>query len=126
VDGATRQVRARREVILSCGVYNSPQLLMLSGIGPAEHLSAMGIAVKADVPGVGRNVSEHPCCMMEFAATRPVTFINELRLDRATRHVLQWLVFGTGKFATQVNSCNIILRTTPELAQPDIQLMANP
>jgi choline dehydrogenase len=126
VGGATRQVRARREVILSCGVYNSPQLLMLSGIGPADQLSAMGIAVKADVPGVGRNVSEHPCCMMEFAATRPVTFINELRLDRATRHVLQWLVFGTGKFATQVNSCNIILRTAPELAQPDIQLMANP
>ncbi|MCC7182376.1 MAG: GMC family oxidoreductase N-terminal domain-containing protein [Rhodocyclaceae bacterium] len=126
VGGETRQVRARREVILSGGVYNSPQLLLLSGIGPADHLSALGIAVKADVPAVGRNISEHPCCMMEFAAAKPVTFINELRLDRALRHVAQWFLFGTGKFATQVNSCNIILRTAPELPQPDIQLMANP
>lgn len=124
--GAVKQVRARREVILSGGVYNSPQLLMLSGIGPADHLAELGIPVKADVPGVGRNVSEHPCCMMEFAAAKPVTFVNELRVDRAARHFLQWLVFGTGKFATQLNSCNIILRTAPELDQPDIQLMANP
>ncbi|MBU0557175.1 MAG: GMC family oxidoreductase N-terminal domain-containing protein [Alphaproteobacteria bacterium] len=126
VDGETRQVRARREVILSGGVYNSPQLLMLSGVGPAAHLSEMGISVKADVPGVGRNISEHPCCMMEFAAAKPVTFVNELRLDRATRHFFQWLLFGTGKFATQLNSCNVILRTDPALAQPDIQLMSNP
>jgi choline dehydrogenase len=126
VDGEVKQVRARREVILSGGVYNSPQLLMLSGVGPAEHLSEMGIAVKADLPGVGRNISEHPCCMMEFDAAKPVTFVNELRFDRATRHFLQWLMFGKGKFATQLNSCNIIIRTSPELAQPDIQLMANP
>lgn len=126
INGEVKQVRARREVILSGGVYNSPQLLMLSGIGPAEHLAEMGIDVKVDLPGVGQNISEHPCCMMEFAATKPVTFVNELRFDRAARHFLQWLMLGKGKFATQLNSCNIILRTSPELAQPDIQLMANP
>jgi choline dehydrogenase len=126
VDGEVKQVRARREVILSGGVYNSPQLLMLSGIGPAEHLAEMGIKVQADLPGVGRNISEHPCCMMEFNAAKPDTFVNELRFDRATGHFLQWLMFGKGKFATQLNSCNIIIRTSPELAQPDIQLMANP
>jgi len=124
--GQVRQVRARREVILGGGVYNSPQLLMLSGIGPAEHLTERGLSVKVDSPGVGRNISEHPCCMMEFAAARPVTFVRELRFDRAARHFLQWLALGTGKFATQLNSCNIILRTDRKLAQPDIQLMSNP
>ena len=124
--GELRQVRARREVIVSGGVYNSPQLLMLSGIGPAAHLAETGIEVLHDLPGVGRNISEHPCCMMEFAASKPVTFVNELRFDRAARHFLQWLAFGSGKFATQLNSCNVILQTDRRLAQPDIQLMANP
>ncbi len=124
--GEVRQVKARREVILSGGVYNSPHVLMLSGIGPADHLAEMGVEVKHNLPGVGRNISDHPCCMMEFAASKPVTFINELRFDRAARHFLQWLTMGTGKFATQLNSCNVILQTDRSLAQPDIQLMANP
>jgi len=101
-------------------------LLMLSGIGPAEHLREHGIEAVHDLPGVGRNLSEHPRVPVEFAAKGAVTFVNQLRFDRAARHVIQWKMFGTGAFAAQVNSANPILRTDPRLAQPDIQLWCNP
>ncbi len=125
-DGQMHQVRAEREVILSGGTYNSPQILMLSGVGPAEELMAQGISPVADLPGVGKNLSEHPNVMLQFAANSPVTFLRELRFDRAMLSAMQWSLFGTGPFATQINSCNIVIRTSPELDQPDIQLMCNP
>jgi choline dehydrogenase len=124
-DGRIVTATARREVILSGGSYNSPQLLMLSGIGPAQQLRDMGIPVVRDLPGVGQNLSEHPRVPLLFAA-KPVTFVNELRLDRATLSVLRWYFLGTGPFARQVNSANPVLRTDPRLAQPDIQLWSNP
>ena len=125
-DGQVHQVRAEREVILAGGAYNSPQLLMLSGIGPADELRAQGVDPVLDLPGVGKNLSEHPAVMLQFAATRPVTFLKELRYDRAMLSAMQWALFGTGPFATQINSCNIVIRTTPELEQPDVQIMCNP
>jgi choline dehydrogenase len=124
--GELRQVRANREVILSGGSYNSPQLLMLSGIGPAEELRAVGITPALDLPGVGRNLSEHPHIPVEFEASVPETFLNELRFDRAALSVMQWALFGKGAFATQINSCNVVIRTRPDLTQPDVQLMCNP
>jgi choline dehydrogenase len=121
-----RRSYADAEVILCGGAYNSPQLLMLSGIGPADHLRESGLTAVVDLPGVGRNLSEHPYTMVEFAATKPVTFLNELRLDRALRHAAHWALFGAGPFATQINSCNAVIRTLPDLTQPNIQLMCNP
>ena len=122
----TRTATANREVILSGGTYNSPQLLLLSGIGPAEELRQQGIKPLINLPGVGKNLSEHPITLIEFAATRPVTFLRELRLDRAVLSVLRWALFGTGPFATQINSANGMIKTIPELDRPDIQLMCNP
>jgi len=124
--GQLRQVRATREVILAGGTYNSPQLLMLSGIGPADALRQLGIAPVADLPGVGRNLSEHPHIPVEFEANAPVTFLNQLRFDRAARSVLRWALLGSGPFATQINCCNVVVRTRPDLSQPDVQLMCNP
>jgi choline dehydrogenase len=71
-----RQVHARKEVILSGGAYASPQLLMLSGIGPADHLREQYIEPVVDAPGVGRNLSEHPLVYMSFAARAPTTFLS--------------------------------------------------
>ena len=124
--GKTENVTVTREIILSGGAYNSPQLLMLSGIGPAASLRALGITVVHDLPGVGRNLTEHPRVPVRFSLKKPVSFLNELRFDRVARWVLQWAVFGTGAFATQVNSANIVVRTHSDLAQPDIQLWCNP
>ncbi|MEJ0023505.1 MAG: choline dehydrogenase [Alphaproteobacteria bacterium] len=122
---ATERTLAESEVILSGGSYNSPQLLMLSGIGPAAHLQAHGIKLVRDSAGVGQNLSEHPVLYAEFAAY-PVTFLKNLRFDRATLSVLQWAFLGTGPFASQITSAAMMLRTTPELTRPDIQLMFLP
>ena len=125
-DGQLHQARAEREVVLSGGTYNSPQLLMLSGIGAPDELRAHGITPVVDLPGVGRNLSEHPVVMLQFKAKAPVTFLTQLRYDKAVVSAAQWALFGTGPFATQINSCNVVIRTAPELDQPDIQLMCNP
>jgi choline dehydrogenase len=99
---------------------------MLSGIGPADELRQHGIGLRHELPGVGRNLSEHPHIPVGFEARLPVTFLNELRFDRAAFSVMQWALFGRGAFATQINSCNVVVRTRPDLAQPDVQLMCNP
>ncbi len=125
-DGERRVVRVRREVLLCGGTYNSPHLLMLSGIGPGRHLQAHGVAVLADRPGVGRNLSEHANVSMEFEATRPITFLRQLRFDRVVLSSLRWAVFGSGPLASQLNSCNVVIRTRPDLDRPDVQFMANP
>lgn len=121
-----RQIRARKEVILSGGAYNSPQLLMLSGIGPADHLREHFIEPVVDAPGVGANLSEHPLVYMSFAARAATTFLSALRLDRAALSVLRWGLTGKGPFASQITSGVLMLRTRPELERPDIQLVFLP
>jgi choline dehydrogenase len=125
-NGQRIEARASCEVLLSGGAFNSPQLLMLSGIGPADELRAHGIEVRVDLPGVGRNLSEHARVPVEFATRGDISFLNELRIDRVALSVVQWAVLGSGTFATQINSCNIVVRTDPTLARPDVQLMSNP
>lgn len=121
-----RQVFARKEVILSGGAYASPQLLMLSGIGPADHLREHYIEPVVDAPGVGRNLSEHPLVYMSFATREPTSFLSALRLDRAALSVLRWAMTGKGPFASQITSGVLMLRTRPELERPDIQLVFLP
>jgi choline dehydrogenase len=125
-DGKGHEVRARKEVILSGGAYNSPQLLMLSGIGPREQLAALGIETRFDAAQVGRNLSEHPVIYMSFAAHDGTTFLSQLRFDRAARSVLRWAATGKGPFASQITSGIMMLRTRPELERPDIQLVFLP
>jgi choline dehydrogenase len=124
--GAVERPRAAAEVVLAGGAYNSPQLLMLSGIGNADDLKGHGIQSLVHLPGVGANLSEHARLPVEFALSRPVSFLNELRADRVVRSVLRWYLLGDGAFATQINSCNIVIRTDASLSRPDVQLMCNP
>lgn len=121
-DGAPAEIRVRREIILSAGAYNSPKLLMLSGIGPASALQELGIPVLKDAPDVGANLSEHPTLLMSFE-TGPGTFTDELRLDRAVVSAARWLVTGRGAFATNGCNANIFFRSTVAEDRPDIQLM---
>jgi choline dehydrogenase len=124
--GAAVVVRARREVILCGGAYGSPQLLLLSGIGPGAELQRHGISVQRELPGVGGNLIEHPRMPLQFRARRPVTFLRQLRADRAVLAVLRWAFTGGGPFATQICNGTVLLKTDPALDRPDIQLLCNP
>ena len=125
-EGKPVSVRAKREVILSGGVYNSPQLLMLSGVGPAEHLVEMGIEPVVDLPGVGRNLSEHAAYWIEYKTRGPISFLNELRADKVALAAVRWALFGSGLLASQVNSAHAEIRSRPGLEQPDLQIYFNP
>jgi choline dehydrogenase len=125
-DGQTHQVRAKREVVLSGGVYNTPQLLMLSGVGPADHLLSMGIEPVADLPGVGRNLSEHAGYWVEFETSQPLTLLKEIRADKLAVATIQWLLLGKGLLASQSNSAHAEIRSVPGLEQPDLQIYFNP
>lgn len=124
-DGQTVIARAEREVILSAGAYNSPQLLLLSGIGPADEIREHGINVVADVPGVGKNLMEHASCPVIMGANGPVTFLSQLRYDRAAMWALRWFVMGDGPFAINGNTAGIFVRSNPSVDRPDLQLTFN-
>ncbi len=119
--GQMRRARAEREVLLAGGVYGSPQMLLLSGIGPADELRAHGIETALDLPGVGKNLIEHPLTFTLNAA-RPRTFLAHLRADRAVISVIRWALFGSGPFATNACAGNVFLRTEPSLDRSDMQL----
>ena len=119
-DGETRTVRAEREVLLSGGAFGSPQMLMLSGIGPADHLQAHGIAPLVDLPGVGKNLVEHPFLFVGWKAQEH-KIKSELRFDRAVVSVLRWFFFGSGPFATNGAAGNIFIRTHEGADRPDMQ-----
>jgi choline dehydrogenase len=122
-DGKTERVTAEREIILAGGSYNSPQLLMLSGIGPADHLRSVGVTPLHDLPGVGQNLAEHPNVLNLYRARGKIGFTKFLRLDRAALATLQWFLFKDGPFVTTGSGANIFLRTRPEIARPDVQLV---
>jgi choline dehydrogenase len=117
--------RARCEVILCGGSYNSPQLLLLSGVGPAGEIAEHGITPVHDLPAVGKNLSEHAVFHIQFAMKEPITFLSRLRADRVALSVLQWAFFRTGDFATQALTALAFLRSRADIERPDIQLFFN-
>ena len=125
-DGKPVQAHADREVVLCGGTYNSPQLLMLSGIGPADHLRSFGIDVVHDLPGVGENLQEHPNLLNIYRTNGKLGLTRHLRFDRAARAVIRWALTGEGPFATAGTSANIFLRTDPALDRPNTQIIAMP
>lgn len=116
-----RIVRAAREVILSAGAYNSPKLLLLSGVGPADDLQEMGIDVLQDLPGVGQNLQEHPLTGVGFEINQPIGFENQLRFDRLALNVARF-VLGASPKATQLPITSFgFVRTAEGLKRPDIK-----
>jgi choline dehydrogenase len=111
---------ADREVILAGGVYGSAQLLLLSGVGPADQLMKYGIKPVVDLAGVGKNLVEHPFMFVGWHQ-RPGAFRSALRADRAAGWVLRWGIFGKGLFATNGAAGNLFIRTDPRLDRPDMQ-----
>jgi len=124
-NGRLQKVYADREVILSAGPYKSPQMLMLSGIGPADHLREFGIDVLHDLPGVGQNLSEHPNMLAIFKARNKGTFLEQLRLDRAVVSGARWHLFRKGPFTNNGAAAVIFAKTEPHLDRPDVQLVCS-
>jgi choline dehydrogenase-like flavoprotein len=120
--GQTLRTTAAREVILSGGAFNSPQVLMLSGIGPADHLRAVGIEPKVDLP-VGRNLQDHIAALIMFARADGSEFRENMRLDRMSWSMLRGYLFGSGPATVVPGGLHAFIKTRPELAVPDIEFM---
>ena len=121
-NGQALRVGAAREVILSAGTVNSPQLLLLSGIGPPGELERHGIEVVHDLPGVGRNLQDHVDCVLSWECREPITLYRDLRADRLAASIVRGMVFGEGIATTFPYEAGAFLKTRPELVAPDIQL----
>jgi len=118
-----KQVRARREVILAGGAFQSPQLLMLSGIGDAAALASHGISTVNHLPGVGKNLQDHPDFIFVYRSDNPhLTGMSLRGLARIFRAIGQYRRERRGPMTTNFAECGGFLKTRPELDAPDIQL----
>ena len=120
-NGAEHHVRAEREVILCGGAINSPQLLALSGIGPANQLRALGLAVVADLPGVGQNLQDHLEIYVQHACTQPITLYSAQKPWNKLWIGLNWLLLKRGLGATSHFEAGAFIRSRPGVEHPDLQ-----
>jgi choline dehydrogenase len=120
--GAERTVRASREIVLAAGAIGSPQILQLSGIGPAGHLRQHGIEVMRDLPGVGANLQDHFQVRSVYRCSQPITLNDRARsLGHKLLMGLEWLLYRSGPLTVGAGQGAIFARTRPELATPDVQ-----
>jgi 4-pyridoxate dehydrogenase len=121
--GVTHRVHAMREVILSGGTINSPQLLMLSGIGDGAELARHGIAVRAALPGVGKNLQDHVSVIVAYQRRGQSPFHRNMRADRIALSLANAYAFGRG-FAADVPGGSVaFLKSDAHLACPDVQVL---
>jgi choline dehydrogenase len=122
-DGQRVQVRARREVIVCAGAFNSPQLLQLSGIGPAEQLQSLGIEVLADLPGVGANLQDHYNGRLVYECRHPWTLNSALANPlRGLAAVLRYALRRKGLLAMGASYAAGFVSTDPAVQRPDVQI----
>jgi choline dehydrogenase len=104
------------------GAVNSPQLLLLSGIGPAEQMRRIGVRVQHDLPGVGKNLQDHVMVSVGYFCTKPVSMASA----ESVGNVLRYLLFKRGPLVSNVAEAGIFLRTRDGLTEPDLQLLFGP
>ena len=121
--GQITSVNADREVLLSGGVFNSPQLLMLSGIGPADHLKDVGIEPIIDLPGVGQNLQDHLAVLVHYARKDTDWFHALMRFDRMALAMAQAYIFKSGPATILPGGLHGYVKSRPELAVPDLQFL---
>jgi choline dehydrogenase len=115
-DGQSHEVYARREIILCGGAINSPQLLLLSGIGPADHLRQMGFPVQLDLPGVGQNLQDHLDVPVAYECIEPISLSQSWAAAE-----LEYRYFRKGPLACNGGEAGGFLKTRPDLPMPDLQ-----
>ncbi|MEA1833390.1 GMC family oxidoreductase N-terminal domain-containing protein [Methylobacterium durans] len=120
--GAIREARAARAVILAAGALQSPQLLLLSGIGPPDELARHGIPVRHALPGVGQNLQDHLQVRLMYRVARAITTNDDLATLRGRARIgLQWLLSRSGPLAVGINQGGLFTRVMPGAGGPDIQ-----
>jgi len=120
--GPPVRVRARREVILCAGALQSPQLLQLSGVGPAALMQSFGIPVVHDLPGVGENLQDHLQARVMFRCSRPITTNDQLASWWGKLRIgMEYVLARGGPMAIGINQGGIFARTRPDLDRPDVQ-----
>ena len=126
-DGQLCTARAACEVILCGGAVNSPQLLMLSGIGPKDHLAGFGIPVVHDLPGVGQSLQDHYSAPIKLRCKLPIT-VNDVMLSNARKLKagLEYYMFHRGPLSMISSPAALFARTRPELASPDVKISISP
>ncbi len=121
-ESARQTVRSDREVILCAGAFNSPQLLMLSGIGDGDRLLAAGIAPVHELPGVGQNLQDHPMVAVKYASLHPVSLLTATSVG----NLLRYLVFRKGPLRSNIAEVLAFVRSTPVLPAADLELVFAP
>ena len=119
-------VKSKKEVILSAGAVGTPHILMLSGIGPKDHLNSMGINLKADLPGVGQNLQDHPDFMIKYKCLKPVTLWPKTKRLRSIGAGIQWLLTKEGMCASNHFDAVACVRSGPGIEYPDLQFCISP
>ncbi len=121
--GAIQKALATREVILAAGSISSPQILMLSGIGPAQHLQQHGIPVVADVPGVGENLHDHVSAACTYRTTPKNSLNRELSGLSVLRHAITYYLAKRGPLTNGASQATALARGLPENPCPDLQIV---
>ncbi|MCY3879376.1 MAG: choline dehydrogenase [Rhodobacteraceae bacterium] len=115
-------INSGQEVIICAGTVNSPQLLMLSGVGPAEVLQPHGIEIVHEMAGVGRNLQDHVDCVLAYECTQPITLYRDLRADRLAWSIIKGLVAGQGMATTFPYEAGSFVKSRQGLVGSDIQM----
>jgi choline dehydrogenase len=121
-DGKSDRIRVNREVLLCGGVINSPQLLLLSGIGPADDLKSLDIPVTADLPGVGQNLQDHQLIGVEYECQEPIS----LHKADNIKNICNYLLFKRGPLTSNVAEAGGFIKTKPGIDLPDVELVFAP
>jgi choline dehydrogenase len=124
--GKAVEARAHKEVILCGGAVNSPHLLQISGVGPAEHLQSIGVPVVHDLRGVGGNLQDHYVARISHRVKGSVSINNLARGVRLAREALRFALEGRGALTFGVTTAQVFCRSTPNKASPDLQLLFTP
>jgi len=121
--GQAHAARAEREVILAGGVINTPQLLMISGIGPTAHLTGHGIETRVDLPGVGQNLQDHPSIIVMYHRSAPGPFHRMMRYDRIVPDLARTYLGGSGFSGDLPGGITAFLRSSVATDVPDLQFL---
>ena len=119
-------IKSKKEVILCAGAIGTPHILMLSGIGPKDHLRSMGINLKVDLPGVGQNLQDHPDFMIKYKCLKPVTLWPKTKRLNSIGAGIQWLLTREGMCASNHFDAVACIRSGPGIEYPDLQLCISP